>query len=333
MTDGDGAGAGSPASVHRRHPLWAIALAFGVGFCVVVQARSNGEMAVVTGDPLLTGVLSLVGGLLILGTISVLRPTTRRALVFSLPAELRARRLKPWHLLGGVGGAVFLAAQVVGVPLLGVAIVTVASVAGTTAMSVAVDRWGIGPAGVRAVSARRIAGAVGATVAVGVAVSGRFVDGDLVVWAVLLVLSAGAVVAVQLALNGVVAQRTQDPIAAAVVNFVLALVLLLLALGVEHLAGHGWSPPPAPWEQTVLWLGGPMGVLFISVAALVVRPLGVLLFGLLNVAGQLSGSLISDVVFPTPGTAVSWQLVAGAALALAAVAWTSVPARRRTAVV
>jgi hypothetical protein len=42
----------------------------------------------------------------------------------------------------------------------------------------------------------------------------------------------------------------------------------------------------------------------------------VLLFGLVNIAGQLCASLASDVFFPTPGTVVGWQLVAGVVLTL-----------------
>lgn len=305
-----------------------MALAFAIGFCVVVQARSNGELAVVTGDALLAGVLSLGTGTLILGAVVALRRQSRDALLHGIAAELRAGRLQRWHLLGGVGGAAFICAQVLSVPLLGVALVTVASVAATTAMSLAVDRWGIGPGGVRPISRRRALAAVAATVAVALAVSGRLAEGDLVWWAVVVVMGAGAAVAVQLALNGVVAQRTGDPIAAAVVNFVLALALLLLALAAEHLVGHAWTAPPAPWEQPQLWLGGVMGVLYISTAALVVKPLGVLLFGLLNVAGQLTGSLLSDLLLPTPGTVVTWQLVAGVILAGAAIAWAAVPPRR-----
>ena len=118
---------------------------------------------------------------------------------------------------------------------------------------------------------------------------------------------------------------------AALINFAVALVLLLACLAVEHLVGHGWAPPPAPWEQPLLWLGGPTGVFYITVAAVLVRPLGVLLFGLLSISGQLTGSLLSDLLLPTPGTVVSWQLIAGVALAFAAVVWSSLPPRRRTA--
>ncbi len=313
---------GRPSSpVHHHHPpLWAMALAFGVGLLVVAQSRSNGELAVVVGDGLLAAVLSFVSGALILLVVIAARPATRRALTHGLPVELRAGRLRWWHLVGGLGGALLVAGQGLAVPLLGVALFTVGMVAGNTGTSLVVDRIGLGPGAARAVTARRVVAAVGATAAVALAVSGRAASGDLVVWAVVLVLVAGAAVAIQPALNGQVALRTGDPLAATAVNFAVGLAALLAALAVEHLAGHAWRVPPAPWEEPLLWLGGPVGVLFIASAAVVVRPLGVLLFGLLNIAGQLTGSLVSDLLFPTQGTVLGGQLIAGMVLTGASVA-------------
>jgi transporter family-2 protein len=304
-------------------------LAFVVGVLVVVQARSNGELAVVVGDGLFAAVISFATGALILAVIVAARPTTRRALTAALPRELRAGRLRWWHLIGGLGGALLVAGQGLAVPLLGVALVTVIMVASNTGTSLLVDRAGIGPGVPRPVTARRVIAAIGATLAVGLAVSGRFASGDLVLWAVALVLVGGAAVAVQPALNGQVALRTGDPLAATAVNFAVGLSALVVALGIEHVVGHGWSTPPPPWEQPLLWLGGPVGVLFIASATIVVKPLGVLLFGLLNIAGQLTGSLVSDLVFPTPGTVVGWQLLAGVALTAASVLLAATRPRRR----
>jgi len=69
----------------------------------------------------------------------------------------------------------------------------------------------------------------------------------------------------------------------------------------------------------MLGLGGPVGLLFIVTAAYFVAPLGVLLFSLLNIAGQLIGALILDLVVPTAGTLVDTRLVIGMFLTLVAV--------------
>jgi len=282
-------------------------------------------------DGLLAATLSFGGGVVLLAVIVVFRSSTRSALWHGIPALLRSGDLRWWHLLGGLGGATLVAGQGLAVPVLGVALVTVVMVAGTTAMSLVVDRSGIGPGVPRPVTTRRVLAAVFTTVAVAIAVSGRLAHGDVVWWAIVLVLVGGAFVAVQPALNGTIALRSGDALAATAVNFAVGFAALAIALLVEHAAGHAWAPPPMPWEQPWLWLGGPIGVLFIALASIVVKPLGVLLFGLLNIAGQLTGAMVADLFFPTPGTVVTWQLVGGVLLTGVAITWAARPPRRRAA--
>jgi transporter family-2 protein len=68
-----------------------------------------------------------------------------------------------------------------------------------------------------------------------------------------------------------------------------------------------------------------MGCLFIGLAALLVRSLGVLLTGLSMIGGQLIGSLVLDLVFPAPGTVVVFATVAGTLLTLVAIVLTTLP--------
>ena len=302
------------------HVPGAALLAFGVGLLVVAQSRINGELAQVTGDGVLAAVISFGTGLVLVTLIAVARRATREALIHALPRELRAGRLRPWQLLGGLGGATLVASQGLTVPALGVALFTVLVVAGQTGSSLVVDRVGLGPGGARAITTARVVGALGTTLAVALAVSGRFSAGSLAWGAVVLTVTAGIAISVQQAVNGMVAMRTGDPVAATLVNFVVGLSALVAVLLVAHTVGdQPWVAPPAPWSQPLLWLGGSIGVAFVVTAARVVRPLGVLLFSLLSIAGQLTGSLVSDLLVPTAGTVVSWQLVAGVLLTGAAI--------------
>jgi transporter family-2 protein len=166
---------------------------------------------------------------------------------------------------------------------------------------------------------------VGTTIAVLIAVSGRFSTGSLALAAVVLTVTAGFLQTFQQAVNGQVAMRTGDPLVATFMNFLVGTTALVVALAVEHLVlQHAWISPPAPWASPVLWIGGSLGIVWIMTAARVVRPLGVLLFALLSIGGQLVGSLVLDVVVPTPGTQVGWQLLLGVALTGAAVMWAAV---------
>jgi transporter family-2 protein len=108
---------------------------------------------------------------------------------------------------------------------------------------------------------------------------------------------AGAGTAVQQAVNSRVAVGTGQPFAATTVNFAVGLMFLTLVLGGQILlAGPpAGSLPEEPW----FYLGGPIGVLFIALAAWALRPLGVLSFALLAVMGQLLGALVIDLAFPS----------------------------------
>lgn len=70
-----------------------------------------------------------------------------------------------------------------------------------------------------------------------------------------------------------------------------------------------------------------MGCLFIGLAALLVRSLGgVLITGLGMIAGQLvGGSLVLDVVIPSPGAVVALPTVLGTVLTLAAIIVATLP--------
>ena len=303
-------------------------LAFLVGVMAAAQSRINGQLAIEVHDGFLAAVISFGTGLVVVLIVAVSMRGPREALARRLPEQVRSRHLPWWQLVGGLLGATFVAGQGLVVPLLGVALFTVLAVAGSTVSSMLTDRAGIGPGGSRPVTARRVVAAGGTVLAVSLAVSGRISVGDLVVWALVLAVVAGGLTGVQPALNGQVGAKTGEPLVATVVNFVGGTAVLLLAYGIEHLAGHAFTAPPAPWREPVLWLGGSIGVAFILSAVIVVRPLGVLLLSLLTTAGQLSGALLADLLFPTPGTHVSWQLVTGVVLTGVAVAFATTGARR-----
>ena len=83
----------------------------------------------------------------------------------------------------------------------------------------------------------------------------------------------------------------------------------------------------APWWA---YLGGVIGIVFISIAAWSVPIIGVLMFALLSISGQLIGSMTLDAVAPTPGSEVTLSLVLGVLLAFMAVGVTAFnrPSRR-----
>ncbi len=299
-------------------------LAVLVGVLAVIQARINGELAVRVSSGFEAAAVSFGAGFVMLAVVVLVNPGSRTGLR-RLQRRVLGRvppRLPWWAMLGGVGGAMFVAAQGLVVPTLGVALFTVAVVAGQTGNSLVADRLGVGPGGRRPVTGPRVVAAVLCVAGVALAVQGGITDGSFAPALVLFAMAAGALVAFQQGLNGRVAVAAGNPLVAAMVNFTVGLaVLSVIATVVELFDGKPFVPPPAIWSDPVLWLGGPIGVVFVTVAAFAVRGLGVLLFSLLTIVGQLLGGLGVDLVAPAnAGQSISWQIFAAVGLSILATA-------------
>ncbi|WP_307804120.1 DMT family transporter [Micromonospora echinofusca] len=296
--------------------------AFGVGLAVVsgvlvaAQTRINGELGVRLGDGIATAVVSFGVGLLLLLVMVPATPAGRRALG-ALRSALADGTLRPWQCLGGACGAFLVVTQGATVGALGVAVFTVAVVAGQTASSLAVDRAGLGPAGRQPVTTARLTGAVLTVLAVLLAVSDRIGDPQVLALALLPAL-AGLGMAWQQAVNGRVRMAAGSPLVATLVNFTVGTTVLLVAFAVDiSLRGlPDGRLPTEPW----LYLGGPIGIIFIAMAAAVVRFTGVLLLGLSTIAGQVVGAVLVDLLVPTNASHPGPTTLLGAALTLVAVA-------------
>ncbi|NYT94209.1 DMT family transporter [Salinispora sp. H7-4] len=307
-----------PGALHRPSParrLVGVVLATIAGVAIAVQSRVNGELGVRLADGVAAAVISFGLGLLVLLVLVPATPGGRRGLA-ALRAALTAGRLRPWQCLGGLCGAFLVATQGLTVGTLGVAVFTVAVVAGQSASSLLVDRAGIGPSGRQPVTGRRLFGAALTVLAVGLAVGGRLNDPTALTLAVLPLL-AGIAVAWQQAVNGQVGRAAGSPLTATLVNFTVGIIALLAVFAVD-IAVRGLptgSPPAEPW----LYLGGPIGIAFIAIAAAVVEFTGVLLLGLATIAGQVVGAVLLDVLLPTAASRPDATTLLGAALTLVAV--------------
>lgn len=314
-----------PPEGHLHVPA-AVGLLLAVvsGLVVPVQGRINGALGARLDDGLTAAVVSFSTGLVLMVLITMLVPKGRAGLRAVLPALLE-RRFPRWYLLAGAIGAVFVLAQSVTVPLIGVALFTVAAVAGQTLSGLWVDRLGLGPAGKRSLTPMRVLGAVLTIAAVVWAVSPRLgQNGAGAGWLlpVLLPLAAGFLMSFQQAMNGTQTVHYGTPITATLVNFILGTAVLWLAwLAKDAFAGTGNALPGDWWY----YAGGPLGCIYIGLTALLVRSLGVLLTGLGAIAGQLVGSLLLDVFFPAPGTGVALATVLGTLLTLAAIVVATAP--------
>jgi transporter family-2 protein len=162
------------------------------------------------------------------------------------------------------------------------------------------------------VTTLRVIAAIVAVVGVAVSSLGRGEVGSIAVAAVAYGLAAGAATAAQYGLNGTIAKATGSAMVTSALNFAMGFTLLSILLVINTvIVGNPITLPPSLVETPWLWLGGPLGMLFIASAALFVRYLGVLVFTLASVAGQLGGALLLDLFFPTPGTVLTVFVLIG----------------------
>jgi transporter family-2 protein len=328
-----------PSRAAHQHQILGLSAAFVIGVLLAIQSRLNGELGSRLGDGLTAALISFGSGLIILLIVAALVPRVRRALgrvwhAIRLPSGSTAggrSGLRWWQCIGGIAGAFLVATQSITVAVVGVAVFSVAVVAGQAVTSLVVDRLGFGPAGPQQYTPLRLVGACVALVAVVIAVSDRLNHPSGLSLAVLPAL-AGIGTAVQQAINGRVA-RTASPdaygaVTAALINFLVGTTTLVVAFLIDlAVRGTPHALPTEPW----LYLGGACGVGFISLAAIVVRVMGVFVLGLGTIAGQLIASLVIDVFVPAADSPVTFTVVAGALLTLVAVSVAAIPTLRRTA--
>jgi len=264
------------------------------------------------GDSLEAALVSFGTGLIFVSLISLFRKDVRAGFKDIFKAVF-SKQLPIWRLTAGMLGASFVAMQTYVVPVVGVALFTVASLAGQTAISLWVDHVGLAGGIKSAISIRRVVAAIITIGAVIVSAWDRFSMSGFSIIAITLAVFAGSWVGVQRALNGQINSFSEKSFATSQLNFItgftfLTFLLLLRSLFTDHSI---LNLTLGPWW---MFLGGSIGVFYIAFSAVAVQNVGVLEFTLLSVGGMLFGSLLLDIIVPTGSTHVSPSLIAGISL-------------------
>jgi transporter family-2 protein len=204
------------------------------------------------------------------------------------------------------------------VPLVGVAVFTVATISGQTVMSLFIDRIGFTGGGKRLITKRRISAVVITVFAVIVSVLDRIDSSSLSLLTVTIGCTAGLIIGFQRALNGQINEHTNQGFATSFINFATGTIFLVTLVTISVLTGNT-ELTPLPQGPFWIYLGGVMGVIYISFAASIVQQLGVLTFTLFSIGGQLVSSLVIDIVAPTKGVSISHYLIIGIVMTYAGV--------------
>lgn len=300
-----------------------VAVAVLMGFLVAIQTRLNGQLGRELGDGFTAALVSFGGGLALL-VVGMVLSRRGRAGLREVAGAVRSGSLPWWYVCGGAAGAFLVLCQGLTAAALGVALFTVAIVCGQTISAAVIDRVGLGTLPPSRFTLPRIAGTVLAVGAVLYAVSAR-VQSDVPIWMLVLPFLAGGGIGWQQAVNGQVRGRAGSALTATFVNFVVGTGVLLIATLVRAVAAAPELRPTTSWW---LYLGGPIGVIFIAGASVIVHRVGVLILGLATISGQLVASVVLDVVVPVPGREILASTVVGTALTLVATAVAAIPVRR-----
>lgn len=301
----------SPASSKSAYAL-AVAASVAAGVLVAGQSRVNGELGVAMGDGALAALISFSSGLLIL-SLAMAVSAKARAGFATIVAELRAGALPWWGVLGGLGGAFLVLTQGLTAGILGVALFSVAVVAGQTLGAMWIDHRGLlGVLRVR-LSPPRVVGALLVVVGVVVSVEVWAGSASALGWAFILPLVSGAGTGVQQALNGRLRNRASSALAATFINFTVGTSALIVVWLVLLPVTGGPDALPTQWW---LYAGGLLGTLFIPIQTITVHRIGVLGLGVSLVTGQILGSLGLDYFLPVGDFRLGLWTVVGALLTI-----------------
>ena len=284
-------------------------IAFLTATLIALQARANGELSSLLGNSIEAATVSFGSGLIIIALISLTNQDMRQGMR-NINNAVKDGLLQRWNLFAGMLGGTFVAIQTHTVPVIGVAIYSVASIAGQTASSLFVDATGLSGGAKQIITLRRVLASLITVFAVLVSVWDRIDASTLSIVPVALAVLAGAIVGIQRALNGKINIYSKQHWTTSLLNFIMGSSFLLILTAILSAAGKYdfVALPSSPWW---IYLGGVVGVIYIAYSATIVQHLGVLASTLLSVGGNLFGALLIDLLIPAKGVTVSIWLVLG----------------------
>ena len=288
-----------------------IILAFVAGIAATLQAGVSGQLAHELNDGIMAALISNIGGTIFTG-LFLLNPEVRRK-GKKLFQEVVSGKFAKWQLLGGVAGAIYISTASSTVSIIGTGLFTVVLVASQNVSGMVVDRYGFSSGSRKRITPKRFLAAAIGIIAVLLSVSDF--KGKILWIPIAAVVVAGLAVTIQYSLNGRVTKATNSQVSA-FINFPMSMITVSITLIVMNLFGKNWNTWPDQWW---LYTAGFLGAVVVFLAAATIRTLGVLLFGLASVAGQLITSIALDVLLPNANINVGWALISGAGLMLLAV--------------
>jgi transporter family-2 protein len=286
------------------------------GALIAAQGRFNGDLSTAGAGALVTTWLSYVGTLV---TTAIVLSVQGRA---ARTAHTLRHDARWWWYAVGLCGVPIVILFAFGIPIVGVAIASVCSVAGQTVSGLGLDARGVGlPAPLR-LTRRRLTAALVAVAGLAVAVgAGPTTNIGQAIGLGVAIFVGGMLISGQQAGNGRVTQLTGNPVLPALTSSAGGTVAVTVLLGVVAATGHLHGVHLPGLGQWWLYLGGPLGAAITVCAAWAIRHLGTFALSLGVVVGQMVTAVIVDLA---TGVTTHWAtflavvLVTGATLLVVA---------------
>jgi transporter family-2 protein len=289
-------------------------LALSIGALLAVQAAANLQLATALGSPVRASTAQLAVGTAVLialaaavGTLGALR---------SVPAAA------PWHLVGGLGSAIYITAGILLLPRLGALGAVGLFITGQMLASLAVDGLGLLGVAREGFPPAHVTGGVAVLGGAAAIIRASRTDRPVAhrrAWQAFAI-AAGMALAVQGPINAQLRTDLDAPVTAGAFSFLVATATMAAVLAVSRPRDRVPRPArPLPWWG---WLGGLVGATYVTVVPVLIPEIGTAATIGLTVAGQQLASLAVDRygllrLPPRPLTALR---TTGVALLLAGVA-------------
>jgi transporter family-2 protein len=282
-------------------------ISMGLGVMLDIQSRANSVLANQMHSSIAAGLACQLAAWVFIIPIYVFNKDARSSFARILPA-IKSRSLAWWEMLGGVFGGSFLTIQSYSVPLVGVALFTIALIAGQTMGSLFVDKTRLSPSGKHPITLQRFLAALITLVSVLISVYPELHHSTFHYLPFVLTFIGGIFLAMGQGVNGRAGNVLKNTFSVTFIAFVFATLVLVIGLTINVINSH---PHITLSSNFWAYLGGPAGLIYVAVSALIVKHIGVLKVVLFIVAGQLIGALAIDWLMPTKNTSINGYVIVG----------------------
>ncbi len=252
-----------------------------VGTLLAIQAAANVQLSTATGSPFGASTLQLgIGAALLL---------VATAVAGSLDAFADVDQAEPWHLLGGLGSAIYITSGILLFPRLGAVLTVGLWIAGQMLGSLVLDGFGWLGVTREPLTAADLAGALAVLTGAALIVKAQTSQTGKPRW-IALGLVAGAALPIQGAINAQLRGDLDAAVAVGALSFVVATAAMGLLLLVSG-ATRPRVPRAMPWWG---WLGGLFGAVYVTSVFSLIPEIGAAPTIALTVGGQQAASVLVD---------------------------------------